>query len=158
MNRHIAVFGAAAVSVAVAVWGPIAVAQGPGYELGIGDLMTAFVQPRHTKLGLAAREQNWDYAAFALDELKETFEKVSSAVPKLRNFSIPEMIASTVKQPIEALERAVTARDASAFDTAYGQLTAACNACHESTGHSVIVIQAPTALAFPNQDFRPPRK
>jgi hypothetical protein len=34
------------------------------YHLGLGELMTAFVQPRHIKLGLAGKEQNWPYASF----------------------------------------------------------------------------------------------
>ena len=39
-------------------------AQQKPYSPGLGDLMTATVQPRHTKLGLAAREGNWPYAAY----------------------------------------------------------------------------------------------
>ncbi len=29
------------------------------YQPGLGELMTAFVQPRHIKLGLAGNEHNW---------------------------------------------------------------------------------------------------
>ena len=48
----------------------------------IGDLMTALVQPRHIKLGLAGREQNWPYAAYELDQLRETFADVAEILPK----------------------------------------------------------------------------
>jgi hypothetical protein len=45
------------------------------------------------------------------------------------------------------------------FAAAYGQLTASCNACHQSYDRTVIVIQPPTAVAaFPDQDFRLPTK
>lgn len=85
-------------------------------------------------------------------------EAVAKAVPRLRDFSVPDMMASTVKQPLEAVERAIKAGDPAAFATGYEQLTAACNACHQSTGHGVIVIQVPLVSAFPNQDFRTPKK
>jgi hypothetical protein len=39
------------------------------HAAALGDLMTAFVQPRHIKLGLAGKEQNWPYAAYELDQL-----------------------------------------------------------------------------------------
>ncbi len=120
--------------------------------------MTAFVQPRHIKLGLAGSKRNWPYAAYELDELSETFNDVAQLVPKLNNLAIPEMIASTVKQPMTALAAAIKAKDATAFTKGYSELTAGCNACHQSTGHPMIVIKAPAAPDFPDQDFRPPPK
>ena len=38
---------------------------------------------------------------------------------------------------------------------AYGRLTQGCNACHATTDHSFVVIKAPDASPFPNQDFQP---
>jgi len=133
-------------------------AQEPTFKPGLGELMTAFVQPRHIKLGLAGNAHNWDYAAYELGELRETFDDVAELVPKYRDRAIPEMIASTVKQPLDGLEQAIKAKDPSQFAAAYGQLTASCNACHQSTDHAVIVIQAPTVTAFPDQDFRPAKR
>ena len=128
------------------------------YHPGLGDLMTAFVQPRHIKLGLAGKEQNWPFAAYELGELTETFDDVGKLVPKHGNLSIPDAIASTVKQPMAALATAIKAMDTAAFTKAYTDLTASCNACHQSADHSMIVIQVPTVSAFPDQDFRPPQK
>jgi hypothetical protein len=116
------------------------------YHLGLGELMTAFVQPRHIKLGLAGKEQNWPYASFELGELTEAFDDIAELVPKHDNLPIPEMIASTVKQPMEALDAAIKA---------YADLTSSCNACHQSASHPEIVIQVPTVSSFPDQDFRP---
>jgi hypothetical protein len=130
------------------------------YHPGLGELMTAFVQPRHIKLGLAGSERNWAYAAYELGELSETFDDVAALVPKHDNLSIPDAIAATVKQPMAALAAATKARNAVAFAKAYADLTASCNACHQSAGHPTIVIQVPTgagaASPFPDQDFRPP--
>jgi hypothetical protein len=69
--------------------------------------------------------------------------------------SIPDLITSTVKEPLAAIR----AKDANQFTAAYGQLTASCNACHKSYDRTAIVIQPPTTAAtFPDQDFRPPAK
>jgi hypothetical protein len=129
------------------------------HTAALGDLMTAFVQPRHIKLGLAGSEQNWTYAAYELDQLRETFADLAQILPKYRDLSIPDLITSTVKEPLAALDRAIRAKDGAQFTAAYGQLTASCNACHQSYDRTVIVIQQPTvAGAFPDQDFRPPAK
>jgi mono/diheme cytochrome c family protein len=131
---------------------------GGSYHPGLGELMTAFVQPRHIKLGLAGREHNWPYAAYELGELGETFEDVAQLVPKHDNLAIPEMIASTVKPPMVALAAAIKGADAAAFAKGYAELTASCNACHKSAGHPEIVIQVPAVSSFPDQDFHPPQK
>src|SRR4051812_32631039 len=59
-------------------------AQQKPYSPSLGDLMTATVQPRHIKLGLAAREGNWPYATYELHELKEAFERAAKVWPKWR--------------------------------------------------------------------------
>jgi len=85
------------------------------------------------------------------------------AVPSLATAQHPaalgDLITSTVKEPLAALDRAIQAKDANQFTAAYGQLTASCNARHKSYDRTAIVIQPPTAAAtFPDQDFRPPTK
>ena len=117
--------------------------------------MTAVVQPRHIKLGLAGREQNWTYAAYELDQLRETFADLAEILPKYRDLSIPDLITSTVKEPLAALDRA---KDANQFTAAYGQLTASCNARHKSYDRTAIVIQPTAAATFSDQDVRPPTK
>jgi hypothetical protein len=93
----------AAAAVAGALIGPrLATAQQP-HPAAVGDLMTALVQSRHIKLGLAGSEQNWPYPAYELDQLRETFADLAEILPKYRDLSIPEMMRSTVKEPLEAL-------------------------------------------------------
>jgi hypothetical protein len=128
----------------------------PSYRPGLGDLMTATVQPRHIKLGLAGREKNWTYADYELHELQEAFERAASVWPKWRNVPVAEMIQFNTKDPIAALDQAIKAKDAEKFAAAYKQLTEACDTCHQGAGRAMIVIHVPDAAAFPDQDFRSP--
>ena len=125
------------------------------FRPGLADLMLMTVQPRHLKVGLAGQERNWAYLEFGVHELEASFDKIEQLVPKWRDFDMATLIAGSVKPPIEALEEAVKAKSPERFDAAYRQLTQACNACHQSTNHSMIVIQAPQTSPFTNQDFRP---
>jgi hypothetical protein len=146
------------IAVAAALAVPTLATAQQQHAAALGDLMTAFVQPRHIKLGLAGVEKNWPYAAYELDQLRETFADVAEILPKYRDLSIPDMITATVKEPLTALDRAIKAADGSQFAAAYGQLTAACNACHQSYDRAMIVIQPATVAAFPDQDFHPTTK
>ena len=132
-----------------------ATAQQKPYNPGLGDLMTATVQPRHIKLGLAAREGNWSYAAYELHELQQALDRATEAWPKWRDFSIAEMMPAVTKEAMAALDQAIKASDPSRVTAAYEQLTAACNTCHRNADRGVIVIQSPTSSSFPDQNFRP---
>jgi hypothetical protein len=138
MHKSRQSIAAIAVLAALGVTSPASAQQHPA---ALGDLMTALVQPRHIKLGLAGNEQNWLYAAYELDQLRATFDDVAEILPKYRDLSIPDMITSTVKEPLAALDRAIRAKDANQFSAAYGQLTASCNACHQSYDRTAIVIR-----------------
>ena len=129
----------------------------PAYRLSVGDLMTIAVQPRHIKLALAGQERNWTYAAYELRELQGAFERMAHAVPTYRSMNMADLITATIKAPMEDVAAAIKSSDAAKFAEAYAQLTATCNACHQSTDHSAVVIQVPKASAYPDQDFRPPR-
>ena len=130
----------------------------PAFRPGLGDLMTMTVQPRHLKVGLALEQRNWAYAAFEVHELEESLERVAGLVPKWRELDIAGLIKGSTTAPLEAMEAAVKAKDAARFTEAYGQLTAACNACHQSAKLDMIVIQVPKGGGpFANQDFRPAR-
>jgi len=112
-----------AIAVAAALAVPsLATAQHPA---ALGNLMTAFIQPRHIKLGLAGNKRDWSYAAYGLDQLRETFAEI---LPKYRDLSISDLIRSTVKDPLATLDRALQTKDGGQFTAAYAQLTAACNA------------------------------
>jgi hypothetical protein len=125
------------------------------YRPSFGDLMTIAIQPRHTKLGLAGRERNWAYAAYEFRELQSAFDRMARAVPTYRSMNTADLISGTVKAPMEDVAAAIKAGDAAKFAETYAQLTATCNACHQSTDHGAIVIQVPKTSSYPDQDFRP---
>ncbi|HVH81523.1 MAG TPA: hypothetical protein VM782_19135, partial [Stellaceae bacterium] len=129
------------------------------YHPGLGDLMLIFVQPRHTKLGLAGAAQNWAYAGYEAHELQETFDDVGKLVPKHGDLDIPSAIGATVAQPMQAIDGAIKAKDGAAFAKAYADLTAGCNACHQSADHAMIVIKVPdvSTAPFADQEFNPPK-
>jgi cytochrome c553 len=127
----------------------------PVYRPSFGDLMTTAIQPRHVKLGLAGQEGNWEYAAYELRELQGAFRRIGQAVPTYRSNDMAALIDATTSAPIEDVATAIKKGDANRFAVAYGQLTATCNACHQSTGHAAVVIQVPRASSYPDQDFRP---
>ena len=127
------------------------------YRPGLGDLMTMTVHPRHLKVGLAGQEQNWPYVRYELHELEESLERVARQWPKWREVDIAGLVIGSTKEPMAAIDEAAKAGDAARFNEAYGRLTAACNACHQSANVAMIVIQAPKGSPFTNQDFRPLR-
>src|SRR5262252_8450712 len=108
-------------------------------------LMSMLIQPRHAKLGLAGKAENWPLAAYALKELKQGFAVVSRAVPRWKGLPVPDLADAAMTQPLTLLDFAIKLRVARQFDEAYGQLTQGCNACHATTDHAFIVIKAPDA-------------
>ena len=128
----------------------------PDYHPSTGDLMTMSVQPKHAKLGLAGAARNWAYAGYEVDELKNALNRVARTTPTSKGQDIAGLIASGIKEPLEAAAAAIKAKDGAGFDKAYVQITAACNNCHMGLGREYVVIKAPTASAFSNQVFAAP--
>src|SRR5499427_8094142 len=70
-------------------------AAAPPFNPGFADLMNTLVQPRHAKLGLSAREQNWALARYAAYELKDSLDKIARWRPRFREQSVPDMMGAT---------------------------------------------------------------
>lgn len=117
----------------------------------LGDIM-GLTQIRHDKLWHAGRAENWDLAAYEIQQLRSTL--VRSAALYL---NIPIELVVTADVPLEDMLKAVKARDGKAFATAYNQLTAACNTCHQAGGVGYIRMVVPRTSSFTNQDFNPHR-
>jgi len=126
----------------------------PAFSPGFADLMNTLVQPRHAKLGLSAREQNWALARYAAHELKASLANIARWRPRFREQSVPDMMEATTGEPIKAIEAAIEARDHGKFNAAYARLTEGCNSCHAALNHEFIVIKEPDRSLFGNQDFR----
>ena len=123
------------------------------YVMGMGDLMNTLIQPRHAKLGIAGRAENWALANYALSELRQVFERIGKAVPKFRGMPVPDLIDAALTAPLGAVEAAIRQKDPQKFAAAYDQVTQGCNACHIELNHPFVVIKTPDASAFPNQEF-----
>jgi hypothetical protein len=127
------------------------------YVMGMGDLMNALIQPRHAKLGLAGRAENWALANYALSELRQAFAGIAKAVPKFRGMPVGDLVDLALTQPLNAVEAAIKQQDAQKFAAAYDQLSQGCNACHMELDHPYVVVKTPDTSAFPNQEFKAQR-
>lgn len=125
----------------------------PEYHPSLGDLMTMAVQPRHIKLGISGRARNWAYAAYEAGELRNAFGRIGRTIPTYRQQALPDMFASAILPSMDKLDAAIKAKNGHAFDTAYAQVTAACNSCHMGLGHAAVVIREPTVSPYADQDL-----
>ena len=124
------------------------------YHPSLSDLMTAQVQPRHIKLGLALRSGNWTYMAYEAGELRGSFNRIVRSMPSYEGKPSAQFMSMITPQ-LDAMVAAVRAKNMKATTAAYADLTATCNQCHESQGRTYIVIRAPTTAMYPDQDFAP---
>lgn len=126
------------------------------YHPSLSDMMTLAVQPRHTKLGLALRARNWNYATYEVGELRGAFNRIGRSIPSYEGADTADLL-KMIAAPIEGLQAAIKAQDPAKADAAYAEVTRTCNMCHETQGRAYIVLRNPTAAMFPDQDFSPRR-
>jgi hypothetical protein len=127
------------------------------YVMGMGDLMNTLIQPRHAKLGLAGKAENWPLANYALSELRQAFAGIVKAVPKFHAMPVGDLVDLALTQPLNAVEAAIKQQDPQKFAAAYDQLSQGCNACHMELDHPYVVIKTPDASVFPDQEFKAQR-
>jgi hypothetical protein len=113
------------------------------YLPSISDLMIATIEPRHKRLWWGAQNQNWEFSAYELGNLRGAFNRLGQAHPTEHDISFPEMIASVTEQPFKELDSAIKAKDRAAFAKAYADLTDACNSCHQALNHGMVEIRVP---------------
>ena len=121
----------------------------------MGALMNMVIQPRHAKLGLAGKAENWGLASYYFKELKLGFLVVSKAVPRWKGLPVPDLFEAAVEPTFAVLDFAIKAGEPRQFKESYEKLTTGCNNCHATTDHSFVVIKAPDASNYPNQEFKP---
>jgi len=124
------------------------------YQPGLGEFMTA-TQLRHAKLWFAGKQNNWDLAAYEIDEIKEGLEDAARLHPTFDGVPVAEMIKTILDPRIEKLEEAVKAKSSSNFVAAFDELTSGCNRCHAGANKPFIRIQRPTSFPLTNQNFAP---
>jgi hypothetical protein len=123
------------------------------FQMTMGDMMNTLIQPRHAKLGLAGHEENWALAGYAIREIQQGFTAITKSIPRWRGLPVPALVEAAVGEPTKAVIAAIKQKDTQKFAEAYSQLTQGCNACHATADHQFVVIKAPDASNFPNQDF-----
>jgi hypothetical protein len=124
------------------------------YVPGLEQFMN-LILVEHNKLWFAAKARNWPLAEYQLGEIKEIMGDVQDFVPVFKNLPLAEMLDAVITKEIAMLEKSIEAKDYKAFTAGYDKLTQACNACHQGTENSFVVITRPTQPAFTNQDYRP---
>jgi len=124
------------------------------YAPGLGEFMTA-TQLRHAKLWFAGKANNWDLAAYEIDEIMEGLEDAEKQFPTLDGIPVADMIKANIDPAVEELRKAVGARSSAKFAAAFDKLTGACNTCHKGANKPFIRIQRPTSSPLSNQNFAP---
>jgi hypothetical protein len=125
------------------------------FKPAMDDLMTMLIQPRHIKLYYAGQQKNWTLAAFELNELVGALKRIGATIPKYRTFSVDATVGSIFAPKIQSMNAAIQSKNPAQFATAYGELTEACNTCHQGMEHDFLVIKVPDVPFYPDQDFRP---
>jgi hypothetical protein len=121
----------------------------PKYVPRLGDIMSA-VQFRHLKLWAAGQKQNWELAAYELDQVKAGLAEALTLYSE-----IPVTSFSVIETPLKSIDSAISAKNSLEFSKSFKGLTAACNSCHQAIGRGFIFITVPTASPFSNQLFSP---
>ena len=121
----------------------------PKYASRLSDIMGA-VQSRHLKLWAAGQKQNWELAAYELDQVTAGLAEAITLYTE-----IPVTSFSAVEAPLKSIGGAISTKNRPEFIKSFKELTAACNSCHQSIGRSFIFITVPTTSPFSNQLFSP---
>ena len=117
------------------------------YRPSLSDIM-AQQQERHIKLWFAGHAVNWPLADYEIGELSDGFDDVGTMLGG-------GLVKKHVGAPLDALQKAVDGKNSAAFATAFDQLSAGCNTCHQALDHAFIAIARPTALPHSDQVFAP---
>jgi cytochrome c553 len=119
----------------------------PAYTPRLNDIMV-ITQLGHFKLWYAGAVQNWALANYELEQIRASIRLAKTLFPDSDKSNM-----DTMRPAAEDLDRAIKAKDAAGFMSAYVKLTAACNACHEATGFSFIKIRVPRLSPIETSPF-----
>ena len=146
--KHIAIAAAACAAASLAAFAdekPAPAQQ--GYTPRLNDIMV-ITQLGHFKLWYAGVVQNWPLANYELEQIRASIRLAKSLFPDSDKSNM-----DTMKPAAEDLDKAINAKDAAKFTSAYSKLTVACNACHEATGLGFIKIRVPRLSPIETSPF-----
>jgi cytochrome c553 len=146
--RHFAIIAAACAAAAVTALADEQKPAGqPAYTPRLNDIMV-ITQLGHFKLWYAGAVQNWPLANYELEQIRASIRLAKTLFPDSDKSNM-----DTMKPAAEDLDRAIKAKDATGFTSAYSKLTVACNACHEATGFGFIKIRVPRLSPIETSPF-----
>ena len=112
------------------------------------------VQQHHAKLYYSGLNENWELAAYQLDEIKEGLEQGTALYDHFKEVKTSlKDLRHVTDQSLSELKSAIQKKDKTQFLLSFKKLTHSCNQCHQSAEHSFIVIQLPIRNMFSNQEF-----
>ena len=110
---------------------------------------------RFEVVGRAATAGRVELARYHLGEIEEVFEDTLAHAepPHEGQVSVLQpMRAAFLRGNIPELRRALDARDRQGFAAAFEHTAAACNGCHQASGHGFIEIPMAPGVAVPRLD------
>jgi hypothetical protein len=122
--------------------------------IGYGSVMVV-VGHRFELVGRAAVARRYELAAFELDEIVEEFETTlpHAKPPREGNAEVLKGLEiGFVGGQVPDLRRALSEHDDAKIQEAFGRVAAACNACHEASGHAFIEIPSVPGHGVPDTD------
>jgi hypothetical protein len=120
----------------------------------LGEQM-GYLQRYVEKLYFAGQARNWELADFYAGEVGETEDDIMGARVVKDGVEVSKLMATVLPPAERAVEDAVRAKDAPAFQTRYEALVNACNACHLDAKHGFMKITIPERPSVTNQSFSP---
>ena len=118
-----------------------------GYTPRLNNIMI-LTQLGHFKLWYAGAVQNWPLASYELEQIRASISLAKTLYPDSDKSNM-----DTMRPAAEDLDKAIKAKDAASFTSAYSKLTAACNTCHEATGFGFIKIRVPRLSPIETSPF-----
>jgi hypothetical protein len=147
--RHIAIAAAAcaAASLAALADEQKPASGQPAYTPRLNNIMI-LTQLGHFKLWYAGAVQNWPLANYELEQIRASMILAKTLYPDSAKSDM-----DTMKPAADDLDKAIKAKDSTGFTSAFGKLTAACNACHEAAGFGFIKIRVPRLSPIETSPF-----
>lgn len=96
---------------------------------------------RYAELYWAGADRNWDYASYQLGKIETAVARGVERRP--RRAASARMLDGAVG----VVRQSLASRDPGAFDAAFVQLTATCNACHQAERVPFIRVVPPAVRA-----------
>jgi hypothetical protein len=116
-----------------------------------GDRMDG-IGRRFERLGRAGMAGRWEFAAYEVDELRESFEELERVpVPEeeLGNLDVADLVRALVASALPGVDSAVARQDSAAFRAAFRQVAQECNDCHHRAKRPFVQVPEVPGEAVP---------